>query len=74
MLKKENNSLNNESIAKAFPNTANTVTKQNLSNKVRKIINKLESEARDIVSNNGLNRSISIYRIISVILAVICLS
>lgn len=74
MLKKENNSLNNESIANALPNATSTVTKQNLSNKVRKIINKLENEARDIVSNNGLNHSVSIYRIISVILAVIYLS
>lgn len=74
MLKKENNSLNNENIANALPNATSTVTKQNLSNKVRKIINKLENEARDIVSNNGLNHSVSIYRIISVILAVIYLS
>ncbi|XP_045447907.1 lachesin-like [Melitaea cinxia] len=74
VLKTENNSLNNESITKAFPNTTNTITKQNLSNKVRKIINKLENEARDIVSNNGLNHSISICRITSVIFAIIYLS
>ncbi|XP_047527216.1 protein amalgam-like isoform X2 [Vanessa atalanta] len=71
VLRIQNNSLDNESKNKTFSNTTNSIAKQNISNKIRKIIDKLEIEARDIVSNTSFLNSTSNFKIIFIFFTLI---
>lgn len=76
-MKIQNYHLNNEmDINKSktnYVNTSNSLIKQNISNKVRKIIKKLEVEARDMMSNS-CGFSDPIFIILKTIYAVLFLS
>ncbi|XP_050348053.1 lachesin-like [Nymphalis io] len=75
VLRAPSNSLDNVIKNKTLSNTANSINKQNISNKIRKIINKLETEAIDIVvSNNSFLNSRSNVKIIIVFYSLILLS